>query len=200
MHRPVSTIRTLTLILALALVPSSAWAQRFGGQFGGAGGLWLVFVNPDVAEDRSFGRDLGGVIGLGGRGFLQTGRVRLGGGAFGGSFIDEGLNSAGNEVDGGLSAAGFTLEYLAYQQNLEVIVGGLVGGGSLTLEERLGSAGGVETLRRRRDGVFIGYPWVRVGYNLAPFANAGLQLGYLFGSRDIGGFAIGLDVLVGLIP
>ncbi len=193
-------IRALALTWALTLLPATAWAQRFGGQFGGAGGFWLVFVNPDVDNDQSFGRDLGGVIGLGGRGFLQTGRVRLGGGAFGGGFVDEGLNPAGNEVEGGLSAAGFTFEYLAYQQNLEVMVGGLVGGGSLTLEERLGSAGGVESLRRRRDRVFVGYPWVRVGYNLAPFANAGLQLGYLFGTRDIGGFAIGLDVLVGLIP
>lgn len=193
-------IKALAIASVLTLLPATASAQRFGGQFGGAGGFWLVFVNPDVGEDRSFGLDLGGVIGLGGRGFLQTGRVRLGGGAFGGGFIDEGLNPAGNEVEGSFSAAGFTFEYLAYQQNLEVTVGGLVGGGSLTLEERLGSAGGVDSLRRRQDTIFIGYPWARVGYNLAPFANAGIQLGYLFGTRDIGGFAIGLDVLVGLIP
>ncbi len=193
-------IRALALAIGLALLPATAWAQRFGGQFGGAGGFWLVYVDLDVDDDRSLGRNLDGVIGLGGRGFLQTGRVRLGGGAFGGGFVDEGLNSAGNEVEGGLSATGFTFEYLAVQQNIEVVVGGLVGGGSLTVEERLGSAGGVESLNRQRDSIFLGYPWVRVAYNLAPFANAGLQLGYLIGSRDIGGFAIGLDVLVGLIP
>ncbi len=192
--------KALALAFVLALLPATAWAQRFGGQFGGAGGFWLVFVDLDVDDERSLGRSLDGVIGLGGRGFLQTGRVRLGGGAFGGGFIDEGLNSAGNEVEGRLSAGGFTFEYLAVQQNIEVVVGGLVGGGSLTVEERLGSAGGVESLRRQRDNIFVGYPWARVAYNLAPFANAGLQLGYLLGSRDVGGFAIGLDVMVGLIP
>lgn len=193
-------VAAIALACGLALLPATASAQRFGGQFGAAGGFWLVFVDLDVDDDRNLGRDLGGVIGLGGRGFVQTGRVRLGGGAFGGGFVDEGLNSAGNEVEGGLSGGGFTFEYLAVQRNIEVAVGGLVGGGSLTVEERLGSAGGVESLRRRRDNIFVGYPWVRVAYNLAPFANAGLQLGYLLGTQDTHGFSIGLDVLVGLIP
>ncbi len=195
-------IRGLVLLLALSLsfVPRSASAQRFGGQFGGGGGFWVLLIDPDAGEDRAFGRDLGAVIAVGGRGFLQTGRVRLGGGAFGGGFLDEGLNSDGNDVRGSLSAGGFTFEYLAVQQNLEVIVGGLVGGGSLTLEQRLAVSGDVETLERRRDTIFVGYPWVRLAYNLAPFVNAGLQLGYLIGSKDVGGPAVGLDIQVGLIP
>jgi hypothetical protein len=39
-----------------------------------------------------------------------------------------------------------------------------------------------------------------VGYNPAPLVNAGLQLGYLIGTDDVGGVAVGIDVMVGLIP
>ncbi|UCF20830.1 MAG: hypothetical protein JSU87_05325 [Gemmatimonadota bacterium] len=177
-----------------------AYAQRFGGDYGGGGGVWLIYLDPGLTTERSFDRDVGNVIAIGGRGFLQTGKVRLGGGAFGGGFTDEGLNESGNKVQGGLSAGGFTAEYLAVQQNLELIVGGLLGGGVLTIEESLGAAGDIEELRRRRETIFVGYPWVRVGYNPAPFVNAGFQLGYLIGSADVGGVALGIDVAVGLIP
>jgi hypothetical protein len=194
--------KAITLLLAsvLLLLPGSAFAQRFGGDFGGGGGFWLLYVDLGIEEDRSFGRDVGAVVALGGRGFLQTGKIRLGGGAFGGGFTDEGLNSVGNKVQGGFSAGGFTAEYLVLQQNLEIIVGGMVGGGVLTIEERISVTGEIEELRRRRDSMFVGYPWVRVGYNPAPFVNVGLQLGYLVGTGDVGGFAVGLDIMAGLIP
>ncbi|NIN73272.1 MAG: hypothetical protein GTO46_15380 [Gemmatimonadetes bacterium] len=195
--------RAVTLLLAsvvLLLLPESASAQRFGGEFGGGGGFWLVYADLGIDVDRSFGHDVGGVVTLGGRGFLQTGKVRLGGGAFGGGFVDEGLNSAGNRVQGGFSAGGFTAEYLIVQQNLELVIGGMAGGGVLTIEEIVIVSGGVEDLRRRRESMFVGYPWVRVGYNPAPFINVGLQLGYVAGTQDVGGFAIGLDVMAGLIP
>ena len=184
----------------LFLQAETAFSQRLGGDFGGGGQFWVLYIDPGIDVDRSFGRDVGGVTAIGGRGFLQTRRVRLGGGGFGGSFSDEGLNEDGNRVQGGLSAAGFTAEYLAVQQDLEVAVGALLGGGVLSLEERLSVSGDVEELRRRRDAIFVAYPWVRLGYNPAPFVNVGLQLGYFVGTEDVGGFAIGLEVGVGLIP
>ncbi len=195
--------RTITLLLAsavLLILPEPASAQRFGGDFGGGGGLWLVYADLGIDEDRSFGRDVGGVITLGGRGFLQTGKVRLGGGAFGGGFVDKGQNTAGNSVQGGFSAGGFTAEYLIVQQNLELVIGGMVGGGVLTIEEIVSVSGEVEDLRRRKESMFVGYPWVRLGYNPAPFINVGLQLGYMAGTQDVGGFAVGLDIMAGLIP
>lgn len=195
-------IRVVTLFLVglFTLLPDSALAQRFGGDYGAAAGLWILYVDPRIEPDESFGRDLGGIVALGGRIFLQTGRVRLGAAAFAGSFSDEGLNEAGFEVSGRLSAGGFTAEYLVVQQNLEVIIGGLAGGGTLNIEELRDSSRDVETIRRRRESVFMGFPWVRVAYNLAPFVNVGLELGYLFGTQGVGGPAIGLDILVGLIP
>jgi hypothetical protein len=197
-------LSTLFLFCWSVLLPTSALAQRFGGDFGGAVGFWLLYVDPGIEEDQSFGRDVGGVLGMGGRGFLQTGRVRLGGGGFGGSFSREGLNESGHKVEGGLSGGGFIAEYLLVQRNLELTVGGFAGGGVLTLEEFLppeaGDVGDIERLRRRRQGIFIGYPWVRLGYNPAPLVNAGLQLGYLISSEDVGGFAASIDVLVGIIP
>lgn len=196
----VKGILGVLVLITLMLNGEPAYAQRAGGDYGVGGGFWLVYVQPGVEVERSFDRDVGAVMAIGGRGFLQTGKVRLGGGAFGGGFTDEGLNEAGNKVQGGLSAGGFTAEYLAVQQNLEVIFGALLGGGVLTIEESLGASGDVEDLRRRRDTIFVGYPWVRVGYNPAPFVNAGLQLGYLLGSNDVGGVAVGIDVVVGWIP
>lgn len=188
------------IVGTLLLGPADAAGQRFGGQYGVAGGFWMLYLDPGVDEARSFDRDVGGVVALGGRGFLQVGRIRLGGGGFGGGFTDEGLNADGNVVEGGLSAGGFTAEYVILQRNFELLVGGMAGGGVLTIEERISSSGGVDTLRRREDTVFLGYPWVRAGYNLAPFVNAGLQLGYVFGANDVDGFAVGLDIVVGLIP
>lgn len=190
----------LAIILGILAFPRDGAAQRFGGQFGGAGGIWALYVAPDVEDEFSFDRDLGGLILIGGRGFLQVGRIRLGGGGFGGSFTDEGLNPAGNDVTGGLGGGGFTAEYLLVQRDYEVAVGGLIGGGSYTFEERLSLDGDVETLNRRQRSIFIGMPWARAGYNLAPLVNAGLQIGYLIGSEDVGGFSIGLDIVVGLIP
>lgn len=195
--------RAITLLLAsgvFLLLPESACAQRFGGDFGGGGGFWLVYADLGIDADRSFGRDVGGVVALGGRGFLQTGRVRLGGGAFGGGFVDEGSNSGGNRVQGGFSGGGFTAEYLVVQRNLELAVGGMAGGGVLTIEEIVGVSGEVEELRRRRESMFLGYPWLRVSYNPAPLINVGLQLGYMAGTQEVGGFAIGLDIMAGLIP
>lgn len=195
--------RAITLLLSsvvFLLLAGPAHAQRFGGDFGGGGGFWLVFADLGIDSDRSFGRDVGGVVTMGGRGFLQTGKVRLGGGAFGGGFVDEGLNGTGNRVQGGFSAGGFTAEYLVVQQNLELVIGGMAGGGVLTIEEIVSVSSDVETLRRRREPMFVGYPWVRVGYNPAPFINVGLQLGYITGTQDVGGFAIGLDISAGLIP
>jgi len=203
-RRVLSRPASLTLVFMLLAAPGTASAQRFGGDFGGAGGFWAVYVDPGIDGDRGFGRDVGAAVALGGRGFLQTGRVRLGGGAVGGSFLDEGQNTAGNRVQGGLSFGGFTAEYLAVQQNLEISVGGMIGGGVLTLEELLPAQPGddpdTERLRRRRETIFAGYPWARVGYNPAPFVNAGLQVGYLLGSEDVNGFAVGIDVALGLIP
>jgi hypothetical protein len=195
--------RAITLLLSsavLLLLPGPACAQRFGGDFGGGGGFWLVYVDPGVDSDRSFGREVGGVVAMGGRGFLQTGKVRVGGGAFGGGFVDEGINSGGNRVQGGFSAGGFTAEYLVVQQNLELAIGGMAGGGVLTIEEIVSVSGALEELRRRRESMFVGYPWIRVGYNPAPFINVGLQLGYILGTQDVEGFAVGLDIMAGLIP
>lgn len=199
----VSITRRIVTGLALAallLFPGMAQAQRFGGDFGGGGGFWLLYVDPGVETEGSFGRDIGQVVALGGRGFLQTGRIRLGGGGFGGSFTDEGLNADDNRVTGGLSGGGFTAEYLLVRRNAELLIGGLLGGGSLTIEERLSVDGDVDTLRRRRDTIFVGYPYLRGGYNPAPFVNVGLQLGYLIGTEGVGGFAVGLDILVGIVP
>lgn len=195
--------RTLIPLLAgiLTLLPGEgALAQRFGGDYGAAAGFWLLYLDTGVEPEESFGRDLGNVVAMGGRLFFQTGRVRLGGAFFGGSFANEGLNSDGFQVNGGLSAGGFTAEYLIHQQNLEVIVGGLVGGGTLNIEEQLAVSGDIETLRRRRESVFLAYPWARIAYNPAPFVNAGLEFGYLIGTQGVGGFGVGLDILVGLIP
>lgn len=193
--------RVLALALFMGVVQATpAFAQRFGGQFGGAAGFWLTYVAVDVRTDRSLGRDLGGVITLGARAFFQTGRVRLGGGGFGGSFTDEGPNAAGNPVSGSLSAGGFTAEYLVLQRDVEIALGGLAGGGVLTIEEQVSRTGDVEQINRRRDTIFVGFPWVRLGWNAAPFVNIGLHLGYMYGSEDVGGFTVGIDVLAGLIP
>lgn len=197
MVRPLPVILAVVTLLTMA---TEARAQRFGGQFGAAGGVWLLYVAPDVESDRAFGRELGDILAIGGRGFLQLGRVRLGGGGFGGSFTDEGLNPDGNDISGGLSGGGFTAEYLLVQKEWEIGVGGFLGGGNLTIEERLGVEGDVENLNRRQRTIFIGIPSVRAAYNLAPFVNAGLQVGYLAGSEGVDGFTLGLDVVVGLIP
>ncbi len=177
-----------------------AHAQRFGGQFGAAAGFWLQYLVVDIKTEDSFGRDLGNIVLLGGRGFVQSGRVRLGFGAFGGSHVNEGVNAAGNEVTGGLSGAGFTAEYLVVQKNLELVIGGFAGGGTLLAEERLGVSGDVEMLNRREDTIFFGIPWVRLGYNIAPFVNTGIQLGYLVGSQGLDGLTLSIDVFAGLIP
>lgn len=195
-----SRILALSLFLVLMHTPQPLHAQRFGGQFGAGGGFWLPFIAVDVDEDRGFGRDLGQVVGLGGRGFLQTGRVRLGGGGLSGTFTDEGLNSAGNEVTGSLSVGGFTFEYLVVQGNLEVTLGGMVGGGIINIEESIARSGGVEMLNRRRDAIFTAFPWARLGYNPATFVNVGLQVGYLVGTKDYSGFVVGVDVVAGIIP
>ncbi len=192
--------RTLLVAVFLTLLPHSAFAQRFGGQVGAGGGFWLLYMVPNIESDQSFGRDLGDVVTLGARAFVQFERVRLGGGGFGGGFTSEGLNASGNEVTGGVSGGGFTAEYLALRQNLEIAFGGFAGGGVVTVEERQSIIGDEETLKRRRDTIFIGLPWVRLGYNPAPFVNVGLQLGYFIGTRDFDGFTVGLDVMVGLIP
>jgi hypothetical protein len=196
-------MRRLVVLLgaaAVALAPGSAEAQRFGGDYGGAGGFWLVYFDPGLEAAESFGRDVGAIVALGGRGFLQTGRFRLGGGGVGGGFVDEGTNASGNTVSGGFSGGGLVAEYLAVQRNVELAVGGMVGGGVLTVEESLAVNGDVEDLRRRRDSIFTAYPWVRLGWNPAALVNVGLQVGYLIGTSDVGGFAVGLDILVGLIP
>jgi hypothetical protein len=196
----VNKLGGLLLIGILVLLPSLASAQRFGGDYGAAAGVWVLYVDPGVKPDESFGRDLGGVVAFGGRIFLQTGRVRLGGAAFGGGFTDQGLNAAGFDVSGGLSGGGVTAEYLVVQQNLEVALGGMLGGGTLNIEELLGVTGDVENINRRRDTLFLSYPWVRLGYNPAPFVNVGLEVGYMLGTQGVGGFSAGLDILVGLIP
>jgi hypothetical protein len=193
-----STILLLAFILTL--VPSSSYAQRFGGDYGAAAGVWVLFVDPGVDSEDSFGRDLGGVIAFGGRLFFQTGRVRLGGAFFGGGFAKEGVNAAGFDVSGGLSGGGFTAEYLAVQHNLELSLGGMVGGGTLNVEELLGVSSDVESINRRRDTVVLGYPWARLGYNPAPFVNVGLEVGYMLGTQGVGGFSVGFDIFVGLIP
>ncbi|NIR42613.1 MAG: hypothetical protein GWN99_01875 [Gemmatimonadetes bacterium] len=198
MRKPLAIL--ITIVVAIALHPGSASGQRFGGQFGGGAAFWLVYIDPGLEAGESFNRDVGNVVGIGGRAFFQTGRFRLGGGAFGGSFTDAGLNSAGNEVDGGMSGGGFIAEYLIVQRNVELAVGGMAGGGVVTVEERISVAGDVEELRRRRESTFAGYPWVRLGYNLAPFVNAGLHLGYFIGTSGVGGFGAGIDITVGLIP
>lgn len=194
--------KILVVLLAgvLTIIPDTAFGQRFGGDYGAAAGFWLLYIDPGIEASESFGRDLGNIAAMGGRLFFQTGRFRLGGAAFGGSFVDEGLNEAEYKVSGGLSAAGVTAEYLVVQQNLEVTLGGMFGGGTLNIEEQSDVTSGVETLRRRRQSIFMGYPWARVGYNPAPFINVGLELGYLLGTEGVGGPAIGLDILVGLIP
>lgn len=194
--------RTFALVLGLTLtlLPEPALAQRFGGQIGGAGGFWLLYIVPNIDADQSFGRDLGNVVTLGARAFAQLERVRIGGGVFGGSFTNEGLNSAGNEVSGSVSAGGFTAEYLFLRKNVELALGGLAGGGVVTIEERLNVTGDVETLNRRKDSMFVGLPWVRLAYNAAPFVNLGLELGYFIGTADFDGFTAGIDVMVGLIP
>ena len=128
------------------------------------------------------------------------GLLCLGAGFFGGGFTNEGPNESGNKVDGRLSSGGFIAEYLALQKNFEVALGGMAGGGVITVEEHISSTGDVELLRRRRTSYFAAYPWVRLGYNPAPFVNVGLDLGYYFGTNDVGGFAASLDIVVGLIP
>jgi hypothetical protein len=194
--------KSTILLLAFVgtLVPSTGYAQRFGGDYGAAAGLWVLFVDPGIDSEDSFDRDLGGVIAFGGRLFFQTGRVRLGGAFFGGGFTKEGVNGDGLDVSGGLSAGGFTAEYLAVQQNLELSLGGMLGGGTLNVEELMGVSGDVESINRRRDTIVLGYPWARIGYNPAPFVNVGLQVGYLLATQGVGGFSVGLDIVVGLIP
>lgn len=195
------TAGTLASVVCLLVAQADrAEAQRFGGQFGAAGGFWLQYLVADVGDDRNFGRDLGDLVLVGGRGFIQSGRVRLGGGGFGGAFVDEGVNEAGNEVTGGFSGGGLIIEYLIRQQDLELLVGGLIGGGTLNIEERISVTGNVETVNRVRDTLFIGQPWVRVGYNLAPFLNTGVQIGYLIGTQGFDGFSLGIDITAGLIP
>jgi hypothetical protein len=86
------------------------------------------------------------------------------------------------------------------QQNLELSLGGMLGGGTLNVEELMGVSGDVESINRRRDTIVLGYPWARIGYNPAPFVNVGLQVGYLLATQGVGGFSVGLDIVVGLIP
>ncbi len=196
----VSRILATLAVLFVCCQPDAAWAQRFGGQFGGAAGFWLQYMIPNIDTRSTFGRDLGDLVLVGGRGFIQTGRVRLGFGAFGGSFTDEGVNSAGNEVSGGLNAAGLTAEYLIVQKELELIVGGFIGGGTLNVEELLSVTGEVETINRVKESLVIGIPWVRAGYNIAPLVNVGVEVGYMVGTQGFDGLTIGLDILAGLIP
>ncbi len=194
------TACALSVAVAVGAAPDAARAQRFGGEFGAAFGFWGAYIDPGIGPSRSFGRDLGQVAALGGRLFLQTGRVRLGAGAFGGGFTDEGANPGGFDVSGHLSAGGFTAEYLVVQQNVELAIGGMAGGGRLTIEELQDVTGDVETVVRRRHSIFVVYPWARLGYNPATLVNVGLELGYVAGSRGVGGFGVSLDVMVGLIP
>lgn len=193
------------LLLAASVVvsaPTPSVAQRFGGDYGGAFGLWIVYGEPGLDAERSFGRDLGGLAAVGGRIFFQTGRARLGLGGFSGAFVSDGPNQAGNQVQGGLTTGGFIAEYLVVQQNLEVALGGMLGPGRLSVEEVLIQAGGdgIENLDRDRDTIIVGYPWARVGYNPMPFVNVGLELGFLIGGEGIGGPAGGVEIMVGLIP
>lgn len=192
----------LLLIAVLAVTPRPALGQRFGGDYGAAFGLWIVFGDPGLDAERSFDRDLGPVAAVGGRIFFQTGRARLGLGGFTGGFVSDGPNEAGNQVQGGLTTGGFIAEYLVVQRNLEVAVGGMVGPGRLSVEEVLVAAGddGVENIDRDRDTVLVGYPWARLGYNPMPFVNVGLELGYLMGGEGIGGFAGSIELMLGLIP
>lgn len=192
----------LLLVAVVLLAPTPALAQRFGGDYGGAVGLWLVYADPGIDAQDSFGRDLGGVLGVGGRLFVQKTRLRLGLGGFTGGFTGDGRNEAGNQVQGGLSAGGLIAEYLIVQQNLEVAAGTMLGPGRLTLEEIRDPSDedGFEELRRDRHTIIVGYPWARVGYNPMPFVNVGLELGYFFGTEGVGGVAGGIDILVGLIP
>jgi hypothetical protein len=187
-------------LAVLFSLPNSAEAQRFGGTFGGGAAFWLVYVDPGINTEDSFDRDIGNVVALGARAFFQTGRARLGAGFFSGGFTDEGTNDAGNKVTGSLSSGGFIAEYLALQTNFEIAVGGMAGGGSITVEEHISSSGDLENLLRRRTSYFAAYPWVRFAYNPAPLVNVGIDLGYYFGTNDVGGFAVGLDIVVGLIP
>jgi hypothetical protein len=194
---------TLAVAISFAVlfsVPNKAEAQRFGGQFGGGAAFWLVYVDPGIDTEQSFGRDIGNVAALGARAFFQTGRVRLGAGFFGGGFTDEGTNESGNKVEGSLSSGGFIAEYLALQKNFEIALGGMAGGGVITVEEHISSTGDIESLLRRRTSYFAAYPWARFGYNPAPLVNVGLEFGYYLGTNDVGGFAASLDIVVGLIP
>jgi hypothetical protein len=186
----------------LALAPAPAVAQRFGGDYGGAVGLWIVYADPGIDAADSFDRDLGGVAAVGGRLFFQTGRLRLGLGGFTGGFTGDGANEDGYQVQGGLTSGGFIAEFLIVQQNLEVAAGGMLGPGRLTLEEIVDPADddGFEVLRRDRKTIAVAYPWARVGYNPMPFVNLGLEAGYMIGSEGVGGFAAGIEVLLGLIP
>lgn len=198
MVRPLLSLLTAILLLT----PTPALAQRFGGDYGGAVGLWIVYADPGIDAADSFDRDLGGVAAIGGRLFFQTGRLRLGLGGFTGGFTGDGANQEGNQVQGGLTTGGFIAEYLIVQQNFEFAAGGMLGPGRLTLEEIVDpdDEDGFEVLRRDRETLFVGYPWARVGYNPMPFVNVGLELGYLVGSEGVGGFAGGIDILLGLIP
>lgn len=192
----------LGLAAILAFAPTPAAAQRFGGDYGGAFGLWIIYGDPGLDAQRSFGRDLGGLAAVGGRIFFQTGRARLGLGGFTGAFVGDGPNEAGNQVQGGLTTGGVIAEYLVVQQNVEVALGGMLGPGRLSVEEVLVQAGGdgVENLDRQRDTIIVGYPWARLAYNPMPFVNLGLELGYLIGGEGIGGLTGGVDIMVGLIP
>ncbi len=197
-------VRGIALLVTaiLAVAPSPALAQRFGGDYGGAVGLWVVYADLGIDAGDSFGRDLGGVAAIGGRLFFQTGRLRLGLGGFTGGVTGDGPNEAGYQVQGRLSTGGFIAEYLVIQQNLELTAGGMLGPGRLTLEEIVDPADddGFEVLRRDRETIFVGYPWARVGYNPMPFVNLGLELGYVIGSEGVGGLAGGIQIFLGLIP
>lgn len=194
----------LLLIAVLAVTPRPALGQRFGGDYGAAFGLWIVFGDPGLDAERSFDRDLGPVAAVGGRIFFQTGRARLGLGGFTGGFVSDGPNEDDppRQVQGGLTTGGFIAEYLVVQRNLEVALGGMLGPGRLSVEKVLVPADddGVENLDRYRNTILVGYPWARVGYNPKPFVNVGLELGYLVGGEGIGGFASSIELMLGLIP
>jgi hypothetical protein len=138
----------LTLIF-FSLITFSSFGQTtkyFDAPFGGGGGFTPGWYIPNVDPLNLKLKEVGipefsksGMFTTGGAGFIYIGfikNLRLGGMGFGGSRSESNNSNGTNyQADYSIGGGGLTIEYtLPFIKNIGVSVGGLIGGGSITIE------------------------------------------------------------------